>query len=55
MIKEKLNLQIEIILFQQFSVGMFHGSADGGEVAEVDPILHRRAKRFLAQALSVGK
>jgi hypothetical protein len=34
---------------------MFHGSADGGEVAEVDQVLHRRTKRFVAQARSVGK
>ena len=34
---------------------MFHGSADGGEVAEVNQVLHRRTKRFVAQARSVGK
>ncbi len=46
---------IEMPLFQQSSVGMFHGSADGGEVAEVNQVLHRRTKRFVAQACSVGK
>ena len=53
--KGKVQIIILIILFQQFSVGMFHGSADGGEVAEVDQILHWRTKRFVAQARSVGK
>jgi hypothetical protein len=44
-----------MLLFQQPSVGMFHGSADGGEVAEVNQVLHRWTKRFVAQARSVGK
>jgi hypothetical protein len=44
-----------MLLFQQSSVGMFHGSADGGEVAEVNQVLHRWTQRFVAQAHSVGK
>jgi hypothetical protein len=46
---------MEILLFQRFSVGMFHGSADSGEVAEVNQVLHRRTKRFVPQARSLGK
>ena len=36
-------------------MGVFHGSAGGGEVAEVNQVLHRRRKRFDAQAHSLSK